>query len=216
MLDLVPYAVAVVVFVSCLSFLHFRRKRILAAFETLARRHGGTIGQGPWGLYPTIALPLEDGGQVHVSGIRGSSNGRVTSTFAWIGRDDYPDLTFEARRKPERMGQLEGLGQVDANTGHSKFDEAFWMHVDDPKAAREFLDKELTYALLAFDPVLSVRLRVGTLLAFPDGWRTARMQPSLEVTVQRLPPELDDVERMLDLARLVHERLLRIRKAQAA
>jgi len=110
----------------------------------------------------------------------------------------------------------EGLGQKEANTGDSKFDDNFWMYVDDEKAARKFLGQEFAHALLAFDPSLRVRLRVGTLLAFPDGWRTARMQPSLEVTVQRLPPEIDDVERMLDLARMVHERLLLVRKAQAA
>ena len=81
---------------------------------------------------------------------------------------------------------------------------------------REFLDQELTDALLAFDPALRVRLRVGMLLAFPEGWRSARMQRSLEVTVQKLPPAIDDAERMLDLARKVHGRLLRARKVQAA
>jgi len=216
MLDLVVYAVPVVVFVGGLTFFHLRRKHLLETFETLARRHGGTIGRSPWGLYPRIAIPLEDGVSVHVSGIQGSRNGRVTSTFAWIGSDEYPDLSLDVCRKPVRVGLLESAGHTDANTGDPGFDAGFWMQADDGKAARKFLDDELRSALLAFDQGMEVRLRVGTLLTFPEGWRTGRMQPSLEVTIRRLPPAVDDVEHMLDLARLVHAKLLRVRQAQAA
>lgn len=216
MLDLAAYAFPVVMIVGGLVFFHLRRKHLVETFETLARRHGGTLGRSPWGIYPRIAVPLEGGGEVHVSGIQGSRNGRVTSTFAWIGSDDYPHLNLDTYRKPARMGLLEAVGQTDANTGDPTFDAAFWMQADDGKAVRKFLDEELRSALLAFDRTMRVRLRIGTLLTFPEGWRTGQMRPSLEVTIQRLPPEVEDVERMLDLAKLVHAKLLRARQAQAA
>ena len=81
----------------------------------------------------------------------------------------------------------------------------------------EFLvERLLRTAQIGFDPHLRVRLRVGTLLAYPDGWRTAEMKRSMELAIRRLPPDLRDVERMVDVARMAHERLLRVRKAQAA
>ena len=214
-MDLLLYAAPVVVFGAVFGVFYLRRKRMQATFETIARRQKGQVGKGPWGLFPRLILPIE-GGEVQISGIQGSRNGRPTQTFAWIGSDDYPDLTLEIRRKPDRVGMLEKLGKSEANTGHRKFDDAFWLVAEDEKSVTEFLDKELRYALLAFDPHLRVRLRVGTLLAYPDGWRTAEMQRSMELSIYRLPPDVRDVERMLDVARMAHERLLRVRKAQAA
>lgn len=214
-MDLLLYIAPVVVFGVAFGLFYLRRKRLQATFEKIARRQKGSVGKGPWGLFPRLVVPIE-GGEVQISGIQGSRNGRSIQTFAWIGSDDYPDMTLEVRRKPGRVGALEKLGQSDANTGHMKFDEAFWLQVEDEKTASEFLDKELRYALLEFPPHLRVRLRVGTLLAYPHGWRTAEMQRGMELAIHRLPPDIHDVERMLDVARMAHERLLRVRKAQAA
>lgn len=215
MFDLFPYILGFVFLAVACGVMYLRRQRLLTTFETFARRHGGTIGKGPWGLFPRLTLPIE-GGEVQVSGIHGSRNGRATQTFAWIGCDDYPEIVLDVRRKPGRVGLLEGMGKSEASTGHMKFDEAFWMYSEGEKAVRGFLDKELRYALLDFEPSLCVRLRVGTLLAYPQGWRTAEMQLGMELSIRLLPPDIRDLERMLDVARMAHERLLRVRKAQAA
>lgn len=215
MLPFLVYALPALVVATALAVLYVRHKRLREVFDSVARRRGGTVAKGPWGFFPRLVVPI-DGGEVQVSAIHGSRNGRATSTFAWIGNDEYPELIMDVRRAPSRLGMLEGIGQQKATTGDPEFDAAFWMLADDWKAASELLDEDLRRRLLAFDATLRVRFRVATLLAFPEGWRTGAMKRGIEIAIQKLPPDLDDVQRLLELSRLTHERLLARRKVKAA
>ena len=212
--DLLFFAVPAFVLGAALVFVRLHRTKVRAVLETTARRRRGRVEKGPWFLFPRLVLPV-DGAELQVSARHGSQ-GHARCTFAWIGCTEYPDAGFDVRRSPGRVGMLEKLGQERPSTGHPAFDQSFWLHAEDPKFANSLLDRDLRKALLDFDPRLHVRLRIGKTLAYRDGLPKSDMEPSLEVAVRRIPVEPKDVERMIDLALLVHERLLRADRARAA
>lgn len=195
-------------------FLH-RRNLLREVLVTVSRRAGGRVVKGPMGIYPLAKIPLEGEQQLLLSGIQGGKT-RATCTFAWIGCRTYGETHFELRRKPARAGILERMGRRELETGHKRIDEAFWLVSGEQDTACEFLTGEVRELLMGFDPELRMRLRVGTVVAFPDGWRTGETEPSLEIALHKLPASVADVERMVDLARVAHAQLAHERGARAA
>lgn len=205
-----PALLAVVVIV----FVRKRAQQLREVLVTVARREKGRVEKGPMGLYPLARIPV-DGAEVLLSGSQGGKT-RRSATFAWIGCEAYGETTLDISCMPGRVGMLERMGREKLQTDQSRFNEIFWLADGEQDTARELLDDELREALMAIDPSLRVRLSIGTLLAFPDGWRTGETEPSLEVSVGRFPASVEVALHLVKVARLVHERLGHGRQARAA
>jgi hypothetical protein len=172
----------------------------------VAAARGARVEEGPWYIYPRLVLPLLRA-TLELSCMHAGDEGRRTRTFAWAGSEEYGEFAFELRRAPARGGVLEGLGWHRTETGERAFDSAFW--TDDPAACEEVLDAELRAALLRVDPSVRVRLVVGVAARFRDGRFVAgESVPRLEVSILRVPPSVEDVEALCDVAVLAHTRLV--------
>ncbi len=210
------YVLAVVLVGGALFWFRHARAVVEERLRTVARRRGGRMGKAPWILYPRLVLEL-DGAQAQISCVHGSSQGGSNHTFAWVGCAGYPDISLDVRRMPDRVGLLERMGYERARSGDHAFDEGFWLHTGaaqpDTRAAQPgewLLDQEVRAALLAFDARLRVRLRVGKSVAYRDGRLVlGEEELRLDVSINALPPLVEDVERLIDAAALAHARLMR-------
>ena len=188
-------------------FLRFQRERVSERLRRVALRRKGRVVQGPWYLYPRLVVEVE-GTEIQISGMHGS-DGSGTCTFAWVGCADYPEIDLVVERMADRAGFLERLGWKPTDTGDASFDAAFHMKTADAEGARTILDEGVRRALLALDTRLRARVRVGTAPTYRDGRRRfGEEEPRLDVSIHALPPTVEDVERLLDVAALVHARLL--------
>ena len=195
------------VFGGASAFFVRARERAREHFRYVARRQRLAKVVGGQGLlYPRLVVPLE-GAEVQISCLHGGKK-RRTRTFAWVGCPDYPDLDLSLTPKPKRAGMLERWGHTEADTGHGDFDAAFWLETDDSDLAHAILDEELRLALLAVDPARRVQLKIGSTTAYRDGWmQFGEEEPRIDVSIAGIAKSPDDVEQVLNLARLAHERL---------
>ena len=188
----------------------FRRTRALVEerLRKVARRRGGRLAPAPWILYPRLVLELgRSDMQVSAMYGGGRSNGSG-QFFTWVGSDRYPAADFDVRRMPARVGRLERIGWTRADTRDSAFDAVFWMRKEHTDTARAVLSDEVRMALLALDEKLGVRVRIGRAPAYRDGTMVhGEHEPRLTASIRGLPPEVGDIERLVDLTALVHERL---------
>jgi len=211
---LMAFVLPVIVFGVVIVFVLKRSRLLREVLVTVARREKGSVEKGPMGLYPVARIPI-DGADLLLSGAQGGKT-RRSSTFAWIGCEEYGETTLDISCMPGRVGMLERMGREKVQTDQSRFNERFWLSDGEQATARELLGEELREALMAIDPNLRVRLRVGTVVSFPDGWRTGDTEPSLEVSVCKFPASVEVVEQLVTVARLAHDRLRRGRRARAA
>ena len=55
------------------------------------------------------------------------------------------------------------------------------------------------------------------MIAYRDGWqRAGEEEMRMDVSIHKLPPEVEDVERLLEVVRLAHARLLRSPRGRRA
>jgi hypothetical protein len=199
------------------ALLWFRRTRSVvdSRLRSFAERVKGKVEEAPWILYPRMVVEFCRA-QIQISCMHGSRKGRGGSTFAWVGCAEYPESTLELKRVPGHFGHLEKLGYRHSKTGDAFFDECFWIRTDDLNTERELLDEDVRNALIALDAGLGVRVRLGKTLAYRDGRMVMdEEEPRLEVSILGLPPEIEDLERMLEATELIHERLPFIKRRRA-
>ena len=199
------------------AILWFRRTRSIveARLRTVAERVLGRVAEAAWILYPRLVVKFCRA-EIQISCMHGSRKGRGGSTFAWVGCTEYPSSTLELRRVPGRFSQLERLGFRHTKTGDAFFDECFWIRSDDLNTERELLDEEVRNELIGFDAGLRLRVRLGKTNAYRDGkLQLDEEEPRLEISILGLPPEVDDLERLLEVTKLVHERLPFIKRRRA-
>ena len=207
--DLVYLALPVAFITAALLWFRHLRGLVGERFQKAAARRRGRVVAAPWILYPRLVVEL-DRAEIQISSLHGSGNGRATRTFAWVGCREYPDLELRVRRWPGRVGTLERLGWKRCATGDRPFDEVFWVQGASSHAVGDLLEADLRRALLAFEAPLAVTLSVGTGNAYRNGWQViGEHEPHLDVSIRALPPEVDDVERLIDAATLMHARLRR-------
>ena len=208
MADWLLYTVpTLLVFGGASAFFVRARERAREHFRHVARRQRLAKVVGGQGLlYPRLVVPVE-GAEVQISCMHGGK-GHRTRTFAWVGCPDYPNLSLNLSPKPERAGMLERMGHTEADTGHGDFDAAFWLDTDDRDLAHAFLDEELRLALLAVDSARHVQLTIGTTTAYRDGWmQIGEEEPRIDVSIAGIAKRPDDVEQLLNIARLAHGRM---------
>lgn len=212
-MELVSLALAVLLLTLGALWFRKQRARVRERLAQLQASVGGELSEGPWFAYPRLCVDLH-GARVQVSCLAGSKH-RPAQTFAWLGCDQYPALSFTLRRA--RAGLLESIGWKPIVTGERAFDSAFQLDKRAPERIAELFDGDLRAALRAVDEKLSVNVALGRSTTYRDGrLRFGRNQQRLEVSLQRLPPEPEDLLALLAIASCLHARLLRTELAISA
>lgn len=199
------------------AILWFRwtRSIVEARLRSVAELVQGQVAEGPWLLYPRLVVEFCRA-EIQISCMRGRRQGRGGSTFAWVGCTEYPDTKFELRRVPGRFGRLERLGFRHTKTGDAFFDRCFWIRTDDLNTERELFDEEVRNELLGLDAALCLRIRLGKASVYRDGKLQSDEEVArLEISILGLPPGDDDLERLLEVTKLVHERLPFMKRRRA-
>ena len=185
----------------------YRRDRALVArrLREAAAAVEGKVTAGRWPYHAWMSFEV-DGQEAFVGCRYGTRGGdRAACTFAWLPCDDYAPGTLHLQRRPAREGLLEQLGRTPAATGHGEFDRAFFLSGDAPAG---LLDHAVREALLDVDPAAGLQVRVGDTPALRP-WEAGfgENERRLEVVVRGVPPKAEDLAQVLDVTRLLHERL---------
>ena len=182
------------------------RRGVRALLEEVARRRKGEVVEGSWYEYPRLVLDV-GGKPLRVTPVHGHDGPFMT---AWLSGIE-PCCKLELRRKRAGIEFLGSLGRRATATGDEPFDRTFTMIADDGHAARALMTREVRSSLLAFDPRNEIELRLGRMRS----WQAAHPRPELDdpyldVTLDGLLPEIEDLERLIDLVEEIEARLTQL------
>jgi len=190
---------------------HLRQSRRLAGlFAPLAVEFGGELVKPSLLAFPQLRFEVDCGsahlGAMANSGAIGPVRGPFTFVELTLAGDTGQDLVAERGKSVQRLaGHLAGhlVGRVvprgraraRIKTGHTEFDEAFWLDGSDHQFASVLFDRGVRQKLLGTRlPGLEIRLRGDRISAHCDGIVETRrdLEALIDIAVdlaQRCPIE---------------------------